>query len=59
VLGDDRRSVRVDLGDREARPAQIGNLCEERVVAAGGLGSALDDVARRDSTGKLIDALPI
>ena len=30
VLGDDRGSVRVDLGDREARPAQIGNLCEER-----------------------------
>ena len=47
VLGDHGRAVRVHLGDREAGVLEPGDLAEEGVVAAGGLGPALDDVAHR------------
>ena len=55
MLGDHRRPVGVDLGEREARHSvRSGDLGEERVVAAGGLHPALDDVARGDRTGELV-----
>ena len=50
VLGDHRRTVVVDLGQREARVRQVGYLGEEREVAAGGLHTAFDDVARGHRT---------
>ena len=34
VLGDDRRAVLVQFGDRETGMAGVGDLVEERVVAA-------------------------
>ena len=37
VLGDDRRAVGRDLGDREARMLEAGDLLEEGVVPAGAL----------------------
>ncbi|PQM48927.1 hypothetical protein C1Y40_00847 [Mycobacterium talmoniae] len=49
VLGDDARAVAADLGDREAGPAQVGDLAEEGVVAAGRLGAALDHVPGDDA----------
>ncbi len=48
VLGDHRRPVGAHLGDREAAPLDARNLSEERVVATGALGAALDDVAGDD-----------
>ena len=50
MLGDHRRPVGVDLGEREARDASGRRFGEERVVAAGGLRTALDDVARGHRT---------
>ena len=45
MLGDDARTVVVDLGKWEAgRLGEVGDLLEEAVVAAGGLRSAFDDV---------------
>ena len=52
VLADHRRAVRRDLGPREADPLHAGDLGEEGVVAAGGLGAALDHVARRHRAGQ-------
>ena len=54
VFGDHRGSVGVDLGERESGVAQVGNLGEERVVAAGGLHAAFDDVARHHGAGELV-----
>jgi hypothetical protein len=34
MFRDDRRAVFGDLGDRETRVAPVGDLVEERVVAA-------------------------
>ena len=45
MLADDRRAVGGDLGPREPGAGHAWDLGEERVVAAGGLGAALDDVA--------------
>ncbi len=42
------------LGDREAGVDRVGDLGEEGVVAAGGLGAALDDVARGDGAGERV-----
>ena len=41
-----------DLGDREAGVAEVGELGEERVVAAGRLGAALEDVAGDGGAGE-------
>ena len=49
-----RRAVGGDLGDREARVAPVGDLVEERVVAAGGLRAALDDVPGDDRAGQRV-----
>ncbi len=38
---------------------RFGISVKKRVVAAGGLGSTLDDVARRDSTGQLIEIISL
>ena len=46
MLGHDERPVVVHLGDREAGMLEPRHLLEERVVAAGGLRAALQDVAR-------------
>ena len=48
VLGDDRRTVRVQLGQRETDPVAPGNLLEEGVVPAAALCPALDHVAGHD-----------
>ena len=53
VLADHRRAVGGDLGPREAEPLHAGHLGEERVVAAGGLGAALDDVTGDHGAGEL------
>ena len=52
VLGDDRRAVVGDLGDREPRVFHALHLGEEGVVAPRGLGPALDDVAGHHRTGQ-------
>ena len=53
VLGDDGAAVGVQFGDGEAGVAHVEAVAgEERVVAAGGLGAALQDVAGDDSPGK-------
>ena len=55
VLGDHRRAVGVDLGDREAeRRRQVGELREEGEVPSGRLGAALDDVSGGDGTGEAV-----
>ncbi len=54
VLGDDRRTVLVQFGDRESGVARIGDLFEERIVTAAGLRTALDDVARDDRAGQRV-----
>ena len=46
------RNVGGDLGKREPHPSHARHLVEERVVAAGGLGAALDHVARGDGAGE-------
>ena len=52
MLTDGRRSVDGHLGPRETHPAHARHLGEERVVAAGGLGAALDDVAGYHGSGQ-------
>ncbi len=52
VLGDHRRAVLGHLGDGEAGMLETGDLGEERVVAAGGLGAALDDMAGHHGSGQ-------
>jgi hypothetical protein len=53
VLGDHRAAVGGDLGDGEAGVERAGDLLpDERVVAAGGLRAALEDVADRDGAGQ-------
>ena len=52
VLAYDRRAVGRDLGPREAGPVHALHFGEERVVAAGGLGAALDDVPGRHRAGQ-------
>ena len=44
----------MDLGEREPGVGQVGDLGEERVVAAGGLRAALDDVAGGDGAGQRV-----
>ncbi len=58
VLGDDRRTVVLDLGDGEARVFEPGDLLEERVVAAGALRAAFDDVTCHDRAGELVPVHP-
>ena len=55
MFGDHRRPVGLDLGDRESRVTQVCDLGEERIVAAGCLGAAFDDVAGDHGTGDLIE----
>ena len=50
MLGDDRGAVRVQLGEGEANPAGVGDLLEERVVAAATLRPALNDMAGHHRT---------
>ena len=55
MLGDDEAAVRRCLGDREARIGQTLHrtpVLEE--VAAGGLGTTLDDVSRHRAGGHLV-----
>ena len=59
VLGDDAGAVGIDLGDREAGMAQVGDLGEERVVAAGGLRAALDDVPGRHRPGERVEVVQL
>ena len=49
-----------DLGDREPGVAEVGDLGEERVVAAGGLGAALQDVPGDGGAGQgvVVGGLP-
>ena len=54
MLGDHRRAVGADLGQREAGVGQVGDFGEERVVAAGGLYAAFDDVAGDHRSGELV-----
>jgi hypothetical protein len=55
MLGDHAGAVPPDFGDREAGAGHVvKELGEERVVPAGGLGAALDDVAGRDGPGQLV-----
>ena len=54
MLGDDARPVGGDLGEREPDPVEAGDLGEERVVAAGGLRPALEDVAGDDRAGQRV-----
>lgn len=54
VLGDDAAAVGVDLGEREAGPPYVA-LLEERVVPAGGLGSALQHMPGDDGPGQLVE----
>ena len=54
VLGDDGRAVGRDLRDREAGVAQVGDLGEEGVVAAGGLRAALDHVPGHAGAGQSV-----
>ncbi len=62
MFGDHRRAVRVDFGDGEPgmhQGRQIGKVTgEEGVVAAGGLGAALDDVSCGDGSGNGIVIVP-
>ncbi len=59
VLGDHRRPVGLDLGDRGAGVAPVGDLVEEGVVPAGGLRAALDDVARDDRARERVERVPL
>ena len=54
VLGHDGGAVRPEFSDGHAGETEVGILGEEREVAAGGLGPALDDVARDDRAGQLV-----
>ena len=49
-----RRAVGGDLGPGEPDPGHAVHLGEEGVVAPGGLGAALDDVAGRGGPGQLV-----
>jgi hypothetical protein len=49
----------VDLGDREARVLEAGDLGEEGVVAAGSLRPALDHVAGHDGAREAVPVLPL
>ena len=52
VLADDRRAVGRDLGPREPGVGEPVELGEKRIVAAGGLGTAFDDVPGHHRTGQ-------
>ena len=54
VLGDHRRAVGVDLGQREAGDSPDRDLGEEREVAAGGLDAAFDHVAGDHGPGEAV-----
>ena len=51
MLGDDRRTVRLNLGDGKPGPFEAGDLGEEGVVPACRLRPALDDMAGRHCAG--------
>ena len=55
MLRDDRAAVGGDLGDREAGVLEPGHVAEEGVVAARGLGPALDDVAGDQRPGQRVE----
>ena len=48
----------MDLREREAGVVEVGDRGKERVVAAGGLGAALDDVARHHRAGQPVIVAP-
>src|SRR5699024_7799122 len=62
VFGDGRAAVGVDLGDREPGVGQVvAVVCQffgVGVVAAGGLGSAFDDMAGHGGPGQCVEVLP-
>ena len=57
VLGDHRRAVGVQLGQREADALPVRHLLEEGVVPAAALGAALDDVARHHRAGDGVEVV--
>ena len=61
VLGDHATAIRPHLGYRKPRPVQARDLVEERVVAAGALRAALDDVTGDHRSGERVPvgALPL
>ena len=52
MLGDHRGAVVADFSEWEADVVEVGDCGEERVVAAGRLGAALDDMARHHRAGQ-------
>src|SRR4051812_24497933 len=54
MLGDHARPIRTDLGEWETEVLQAGDFIEERVVAAGRLGAALQDVPGDEGTGQRV-----
>ncbi len=54
MLGHDGAAVGGHLGDREAGRPGVGQLVQEGVVAAGGLGPALQDVAGHHRPGQAV-----
>ncbi len=54
VLGDHTAAVRVHLRQRKARMAEIGDLGEEGVVAAGGLRAAFEHVPGHHGPGQRV-----
>ena len=54
VFGDHRRTVVEDLGQRKAGVAEVRDLSEEGIVAAGGLGSAFDDMSCHHGAGQAV-----
>ena len=52
VLGDHRGAVSGDLGDREPGLDEVSDRTKPGEVAAGGLGSAFDDVPGADRAGE-------
>ena len=54
VLGDHERAIFVHLGDRKTDAPERRYLFEKRIIPAGRLRAALDDVPRRDRAGQLV-----
>jgi hypothetical protein len=58
VFGDDRGAIGVDFGDRKARRLYIVDFSEERVIAAGRLRPAFEDVPGRGGAGERRPIVP-
>ncbi len=55
MLRDRGRAIGLDLGDGKSRADEIVEFGEERIVSAGRLGTAFDDVPGDNSTRECID----